>query len=102
MNRATSPRPFCVLGWLLLILVPSLVLAAVAVPVLVRLERLDTAIEERRGQLLSYRRVIATLPNLRAELEQVKANEDFKAFYFDAPTPALAGAESSSARCRTS
>ena len=36
---------------------------------------------------------MATLPTLRAELEQVKANEDFKAFYFDAPTPALAGAE---------
>lgn len=93
MIRATAPRPFCVLGWLLLILVPSLVIAAVAVPVLVRLERLDTAIEERQGQLFNYRRVIATLPNLRAELEQVKTNEDFKAFYFDAPTPALAGAE---------
>jgi general secretion pathway protein M len=36
---------------------------------------------------------VETLPTLRAELEQVKANEDFKAFYFDAPTPALAGAE---------
>jgi general secretion pathway protein M len=90
---AGTQRPFCILGWLLLILVPSLVIAAVAVPVLVRLDRLDTAIEERRGQLLKYRRLISTLPSLRTELEQVKANEDFKAFYFDARTPALAGAE---------
>lgn len=93
MIRATTPKAFCIFGWLLLILVPSLVIAAVAVPVLVRLDRLDTAIEERRDQLIKYRRLIATLPTLRAELEQVKANEDFKAFYFDAPTPALAGAE---------
>lgn len=93
MTGAGTPRPFCVLGWLLLILVPSLVIAAVAVPVLVRLDRLETAIEERRDQIFKYRRLIATLPTLRAELEQVRANEDFKAFYFNAPTPALAGAE---------
>jgi general secretion pathway protein M len=78
---------------MLLILVPSLVIAAVAVPILVRLDRMETALDERRDQILKFRRLIATLPSLRAELEQVKANEDFKAFYFDAPTPALAGAE---------
>jgi general secretion pathway protein M len=91
--RAATARPYCLLGWLLLILVTGLLVTAVAVPVLVRLERLDTALEERRDQLLKYRRLIATLPSLRAELEQVKTNQEFKAFYFDAPTPALAGAE---------
>jgi general secretion pathway protein M len=77
----------------LLILVPSLVLASFLAPALMRMERLDTAIEERRDELARYRRLIATLPNLRAELEQVRSNEDFKAFYFEASTPALAGAE---------
>ena len=93
MIRVAAPRSFCVLGWLLLILVPSLVLASFLVPALVRMDRLDTAIEERRDELARYRRLIATLPNLRAELEQVRSNEDFKAFYFEASTPALAGAE---------
>jgi general secretion pathway protein M len=63
------------------------------VPIVLRLEGLGSAIEDRQGQLATYRRLIATLPSLRAELSQVKANEDFKAFYFDAPTPALAGAD---------
>lgn len=93
MIRVVAPRSFCVLGWLLLILVPSLVLASFLAPALMRMERLDTAIEERRDELARYRRLIATLPNLRAELEQVRSNEDFKAFYFEASTPALAGAE---------
>ncbi|MGE5154144.1 MAG: type II secretion system protein GspM [Bdellovibrio bacteriovorus] len=93
MIRVSTQRPFCVLGWALLILVPSLVITAVALPIMVRLDRMESAIEERRDQIQKYRRLIATLPSLRAELEQVKANEDFKAFYFDAPTPALAGAE---------
>jgi general secretion pathway protein M len=91
--RIAAPKAFCVLGWLSVVLVPTLVISAVLVPALVRMERLDTAIEDRRAELLKYRRLIATLPNLRAELEQVKSNEDFKAFYFEAPTPALAGAE---------
>ena len=30
---------------------------------------------------------------MRAELEQVNNNQDFRAFYFEAATPALAGAE---------
>ena len=93
MIRVATPRTFCALGWLLLILVPGLVLASFLVPALVRMDRLDTAIEERRDELVRYRRLIATLPNLRAELEQVRSNEDFKAFYFEASTPALAGAE---------
>lgn len=93
MIRVAAPRTFCVLGWLLLILVPGLVLASFLVPALVRMDRLDTSIEERRDELVRYRRLIATLPNLRAELEQVRSNEDFKAFYFEASTPALAGAE---------
>lgn len=93
MTRGGSLRSFCLIAWALLILVPCLLVAAVAIPVITRLDQLETAIEERRDQLSKYSRLIGTLPGLRAELEQVRSNEDFKAFYFDAPTPALAGAE---------
>lgn len=93
MIRLDAQRSFCALGWLALVLIPVLVLTAIAVPVFVRNDRLDTAIEARRDELTRYRRLIATLPSLKAELDQVRSNEDFKAFYFEAPTAALAGAE---------
>jgi general secretion pathway protein M len=44
-------------------------------------------------QLVRYQRLVATLPVLRQELEQVKNRDDTKAFYFAADTPALAGAQ---------
>jgi general secretion pathway protein M len=50
-------------------------------------------IADSEDQLVRYRRLIRSLPELRTELERVRANESFKAFYFDAPTAALAGAE---------
>jgi general secretion pathway protein M len=37
--------------------------------------------------------MIRTLPDLKTELDRVRKNDTFKAFYFAAPTPALAGAE---------
>jgi general secretion pathway protein M len=76
-----------------LILVPVLLISAVAWPWIDRMGRLDDAIGEGEDQLVRYRRLVATLPDLRAELEQVNKNDAFKAFYFDAATPALAGAE---------
>lgn len=93
MTRPNSDRSFCILAWSLMVLIPVLLLAAVAWPWLSRMGRLDDAIAEGRDQLQRFHRMVATLPALRAELEQVNNNDDFKAFYFDAPTPALAGAE---------
>lgn len=93
MTRSVSPRRFCALAWALLVLLPALALAAVAVPWMERLTALQDAIAASEDQLLRYRRLVATLPALRAELVQVNSNQDFKAFYFSAPTPALAGAE---------
>jgi general secretion pathway protein M len=61
-------------------------------PWLDRLVTLDEEIERNRDQLGRYQRLVATLPALRAELEQIDSNEALKAFYFDAATPALAGA----------
>jgi len=93
VTATKTGRTFCVLAWTLMVLVPVLLLSALAWPWLDRMGRLDDAIGEGEDQLVRYRRLVATLPDLRAELEQVNKNDAFKAFYFDAATPALAGAE---------
>ncbi len=56
------------------------------------MQELDEQLARGTDQLQRYQRLVATLPGLRAELEREQANDDFKAFYFDAETPALAGA----------
>lgn len=93
MTGQASARPFCIIAWALAILLPVVLVAVIALPWLQRYDALTAAIDTGEDQLVRFRRQVETLPTLRAELEQVKANEDFKAFYFDAPTPALAGAE---------
>ncbi len=93
MTDTKNGRPICILVWVLIVLVPALLLTALAWPWFDRMGRLEGSIAEGEDQLLRYRRLVATLPDLRAELEQVNKNDEFKAFYFDAPTPALAGAE---------
>ncbi len=93
MTQPTLNRRYCALAWTLLVLVALLILAAVALPWLQRMGALDASIEAAEDQLLRYRRMVATLPTLRAELDKVNSNQDFKAFYFSAKTPALAGAE---------
>lgn len=86
-------RPFCLIAWGIAVLLPVLLVTAVALPWLDHLNDLDSAIARSEDQLVRYRRLVATLPLLRAEIDEVNANDDFKAFYFEAPTPALAGAE---------
>jgi general secretion pathway protein M len=54
---------------------------------------MDEQIARERDQVVRYRRVLATLPALKAALAEEKAKDDYKAFYFDAATPALAGAQ---------
>jgi general secretion pathway protein M len=93
MTQPASSRLRCAVAWTLLVLVPLLILAALALPWLERVGALDASIAVTEDQLLRYRRMVATLPTLRAELDKVKSNQEFKAFYFSAPTPALAGAE---------
>lgn len=93
MSQSLSGRRFCLLAWTLAILAPLLVVTAIAVPWMQRHGELSDAIAAAEDQLLRYRRVVATLPALRAELDRVNNNQDFKAFYFAADTPALAGAE---------
>jgi general secretion pathway protein M len=93
MKPQSPPKIICILVWVLLVAAPILVIGTVAASWTAEMGRLSTRIADSEDQLGRYRRMIATLPDLRAELERVQANESFKAFYFDAPTPALAGAE---------
>ena len=82
----------CLLAWSVVLLIPLGLGVGVAWPWLERMDSLAGEIDSTRDQLDRYQRLVATLPGLRAELEQVSKNEDLKAFYFDAPTAALAGA----------
>lgn len=82
----------CLLAWALLLVLPAALGLGVAWPWLERMAILDEDIDRAGDQLARYQRLVATLPALRAELEAVNNDQDFKAFYFDAQTPALAGA----------
>ncbi|MCG6898296.1 MAG: type II secretion system protein M [Thiocapsa sp.] len=93
MSSRPTSNILCVLAWVLIITIPLLVTGALAMSWTAQMGRLSARIADSEDQLARYRRMIQTLPSLQAELERVRANETFKAFYFDAPTPALAGAE---------
>jgi general secretion pathway protein M len=91
-RRPKGLRWGCVGVWSAVLLVPLLVLAAILLPWWQRMQALDTDYASHLDQLSRYQRLVATLPGLRKELAREQANDDFKAFYFDAETPALAGA----------
>ncbi len=93
MTPNRPSRLVCGLVWGLVILVPLILLAGVAAPWARAIARLDEQIATNEDQLARYRRLVQTLPGLRAELERVRNNDAYKAFYFSAPTPALAGAQ---------
>lgn len=92
MSPNASGRLACVLAWGLALLLPILLVAAIALPWWQRMQGLDEQLARGADQLRRYQGLLATLPGLRAELEREQANDDYKAFYFDAETPALAGA----------
>lgn len=93
MTLSLGMKGRCILAWAAALLIPLALITAVAWPWANRLGELERDIAAREEQILRYRGLIATLPALRAELERVRSNEDVRAFYFDAPTPALAGAQ---------
>ena len=93
MKPQSPSKILCVLAWFLLASVPVVVLGAIAASWTAEMDRLSSRIVDSEDQLARYRRMIRTLPDLRAELDRVRKNDSFKAFYFAAPTPALAGAE---------
>jgi general secretion pathway protein M len=82
----------CMAAWAAVLLIPLLLLSMLVLPWWQRMQALEAAYADGVDQLHRYQRLVATLPGLRAELTREQQNDDFKAFYFDAETPALAGA----------
>lgn len=93
MPRESKTSLLCLLVTGALIVLPLSVFVAAGWYWLARFQDLGDEIDRSIDQLHRYQRVIQTLPALTAELERVKSNEEIKSFYFDAPTPALAGAQ---------
>lgn len=83
----------CALVWLVFLLVPLGVTLGIGLPWYQRMTDLDSQIEGADEQIRRYQRLLASIPRLRAELERERNNEEVKAYYFDAPTEALAGAQ---------
>lgn len=93
MTERTGDKRNCILAWTAAIIIPAAVVLGIGWPWLERVRTLESEIESLDDQAARYHRLLRTLPELRSELEQVRSNEDVKAFYFDAKTPALAGAQ---------
>jgi general secretion pathway protein M len=87
------PALRCLVSWSLALLVPLALVLAIGIPWWQKLRGLNEQIAREGDQILRYRQVLATLPSLKAALAEEKAKDDYKAFYFDAATSALAGAQ---------
>jgi general secretion pathway protein M len=93
MIAALGQRRTCILALSALVLIPLAAVALITVSWLQAMNRLDDAIDADLDRLARYQRLVATLPGLRAALEEEKADDSYKAFYFDAETPTIAGAQ---------
>lgn len=93
MSNPFAGRARCLLVLAAVVLIPLLLLGAVLGPWVGAVAERDEEVASRADQMRRFERLIATLPGLRAELDQVLANQDLKAFYYDARTAALAGAQ---------
>ncbi|MBK5971213.1 MULTISPECIES: type II secretion system protein GspM [Thiorhodovibrio] len=87
------PGARCLLAWGVPAGITLVVFASLIWPWWLQVQDLNSRIDRSREQITNYQRILATLPSLRAELEQVRNRDDTRAFYFDAETPALAGAQ---------
>lgn len=93
MIEAFSQRRTCILALSALLLLPLVILALIATTWLEQLGSMDNQIQDDLDRLVRYQRLVSSLPGLRAALEQEQSNDSYKAFYFDADTPAIAGAQ---------
>jgi general secretion pathway protein M len=91
-KRVHTPYSRCLLAWVAVILLPSLIIVAVMLPWWSKLQDLSEQIDTDRHQIDRFQRVVASLPSLREALQRERSNDDYKAYSFDEATPALAGA----------
>lgn len=92
MSDRTDKRA-CILAWSAALVIPAAIVFLLGWPWLTHVGDLEQEIESLDDQTARYQRLLQTLPGLQAELDQARSNEDVKGFYFDAKTPALAGAQ---------
>lgn len=93
MKLSLGKRSTCQLLLIVLVLLPIGAILLIAVGWLTQVRTLEDQIQTDLERLQRYRGIAASLPALRQALEEERSNDAFKAFYFDADTPALAGAQ---------
>jgi len=93
MNRRIHLRATCVLAWALVLAVPVALVFGIALPWFEQKGALEQEIESLDERISHYHHVLKSLPALQTELERVRNNKELEDLYFDAKTPALAGAE---------
>jgi len=93
VSERIGKKGACALAWTAALIIPAALVLGIGWPWLQYVGNLEREIESLDDQTTRYRRLLQTLPGLQSELDQVRSNEDVKDFYFDAKTPALAGAQ---------
>lgn len=93
MIPGKPPSASCLLAWTLTLALPLGLLLGLGLPWWQRLTDLKERLGAREEQLFHYDRLLASLPRLKTELDRERNNDEFKAFYYEAETPALAGAQ---------
>jgi general secretion pathway protein M len=89
----TGLRLACIIAWAAALAVPVALVVGIGWPWMDKTQALEGEIESLDERIAHYHRLLQTLPGLEAELERVSNNKELKDFYFNAKTPALAGAE---------
>ncbi|MEA3638345.1 MAG: type II secretion system protein GspM [Lamprobacter sp.] len=93
MSITWSPRSTCNLLLVMMLLLPISLVLMIGLGWFSKLQTVDDNIERDLIRLQRYRGIAASLPALRQALDAEQSNDAFKAFYFDADTPGLAGAQ---------
>jgi general secretion pathway protein M len=89
----TGLRLACIIAWAAALAVPVALVVGIGWPWMDKTQALEGEIESLDERIAHYHRLLQTLPGLETELERVSNNKELKDFYFNAKTPALAGAE---------
>ncbi|MBK5929392.1 hypothetical protein CCR82_02290 [Halochromatium salexigens] len=92
-NTSQRQRRRCLAVLAAIVLVPLALATLVGLVWLERMQTLESGIQGDLDRLQRYQRLVATLPALRQALAEEQSNDAFKAYYFDADTPAIAGAQ---------
>ncbi|EGV31318.1 General secretion pathway protein M [Thiorhodococcus drewsii AZ1] len=93
MSLISKPKTFCLFAWGAAAVLVLTLLGGTLIPWLSKNADLNRRISGTEDQLVRYQRLLDSRPALEAELQRVRNNDSYKAFYFNAPTQSLAGAQ---------